>query len=326
MGGSHDSMLTLENRVRGLERVVEDMARDLSISTSRRGTSFMGGFDGSSNRTIGKYNGFSDYSSPKLGSVSDGRIAFGERYAPSDGRPSGIRGRGLAWRSDAPEAWDFQAYGKHAQLGPRRPLGGVSVDGRSPKSDEADQVGSRRAWDRGAGPVRFGEGPSARSVWQASKDEATLEAIRVAGEDNGAARSARVAMPELIPESLGEDGMQERDPIWTAWSNAMDALHVGDMDSAFAEVLSTGDDQLLIKLMDRSGPVFDQLSNEVAIEVLQAISQFILEQNLYDISLSWIQQVRLLSAKCTLTTYQMSTTTTFLITYALNHLVLLSVL
>ena len=34
------------------------------------------------------------------------------------------------------------------------------------------------------GAARFGEGPSARSVWQASKDEAILEAIRVAGEDN----------------------------------------------------------------------------------------------------------------------------------------------
>lgn len=292
MGGSHDSMVTLENRVRGLERVVEDMARDLSISTGRRGTSFMGGFDGSSsNRTIGKYNGFSDYSSAKLGIGNDGRVSFGERYAPSDGRPSGMRGRGPPWRSDAPDAWDFQAYGKHAPVGPRRALGVVPVDNRSPKSDEADQLGSRRAWDRGGGPVRFGEGPSARSVWQASKDEATLEAIRVAGEDNVAARTARVAIPELAAEALGDDGMQDRDPVWTAWSNAMDALHVGDMDTAFADVLSTGDDNLLVKLMDRSGPVLDQLSNEVAVEVLHAISQFLLEQNLYDISLSWVQQV-----------------------------------
>ncbi|XP_071907534.1 microtubule-associated protein TORTIFOLIA1-like isoform X2 [Coffea arabica] len=293
MGGSHDSMVTLENRVRGLERVVEDMARDLSLSTSRRGASFMGGFEGSSNRSAGKYNAFADYTNAKLGSGSDGRIPFGDRFAPSDGRPSGNRGRGPPWRSDAPDAWDFQAYGKNGQMGSRRTLGGGPVDCRSPKSEnDNDQVGSRRAWDRGAGPVRFGEGPSARSVWQASKDEATLEAIRVAGEDSGAARSARVAVPELTAEALGDDNvMQERDPIWNSWSNAMDALHVGDTDSAFAEVLSSGDDLLLVKLMDRSGPVLDQISSEVAIEVLHAIAQFLLEQDLYDISLSWVQQL-----------------------------------
>ena len=71
----------------------------------------------------------------------------------------------------------------------------------------------------------------------------------------------------------------------------MDALHVGDMDTAYAEVLSTGDDLLLVKLMDRSGPVIDQLPNDVASEVLHAVSQFLLEQDLFDICISWIQQV-----------------------------------
>lgn len=71
----------------------------------------------------------------------------------------------------------------------------------------------------------------------------------------------------------------------------MHALQVGDMDSAYAEVLSTGDDLLLIKLMDRSGPMVDQLSNEIANEALHAIVQFLMEQDLFDICLSWIQQV-----------------------------------
>uniref|UniRef100_A0A5B6ZP01 Putative microtubule-associated protein TORTIFOLIA1 n=1 Tax=Davidia involucrata TaxID=16924 RepID=A0A5B6ZP01_DAVIN len=292
MGGSHDSMVTLENRVRGLERVVEDMAQDLSISSGRRGTNFMMGFEGSSNRPLGKYNGFSDYTM-KLGRGGDGRIPFGERFASSDGIALGMRGRGPSWRSDVSEAWDFHTYGRNGQMGSRRALGGGPIDGRSPKSDhDNDQVGSRRAWDKGSGPVRFGEGPSARSVWQASKDEATLEAIRVAGEDNGTARSARAAIPELTAEAMGDDNIvPERDPIWASWSNAMDALHVGDIDSAYAEVLSTGDDLLLVKLMDRSGPVVDQLSNEVASEVLHAVAQFLLEQNLFDICLSWIQQL-----------------------------------
>ncbi|KAH7544350.1 hypothetical protein JRO89_XS15G0152400 [Xanthoceras sorbifolium] len=291
MGGSHNSMVTLENRVRGLERVVEDMARDLSISSGRRGGNFPVGFEGSTNRPLGKYNGFSDFSGAKY----NGRIPFGERFAQTDGVASGIRGRGPSWRSDMSDAWDFPAYGasRNGHVGSRRVPGAGPADGRSSKLEhESDQGGSRRAWDKGAGPVRLGEGPSARSVWQASKDEATLEAIRVAGEDGGTTRSARVAIPELTAEALGDDnGGQERDPIWTSWTNAMDALQVGDMDTAYAEVASTGDDLLLVKLMDRSGPVVDQLSNEIANEVLHAIGQFLLEQNLFDICLSWIQQL-----------------------------------
>ncbi|KAK3027969.1 hypothetical protein RJ639_039436 [Escallonia herrerae] len=293
MGGSHDGMITLENRVRGLERVVEDMARDLSQSTGRRGSSYAMGFEESSSRSLGKYNGFADYSSTKRGRGGDGRNPYGERFASSDGIVSGMRGRGPSWRSDAPESWDFRTYGRNALSGSRRALGGAPMDVRSPKSEyESDQVGSRRAWDQGAGPVRFGEGPSARSVWQASKDEATLEAIRVAGEDNGTVRTARIAIPELTAEAMGDDNVvQDRDPVWTSWNNAMDAIQVGDMDSAFAEVLSTGDDLLLVKLLDRSGPVVEQLSREVMSEVLHAVAQFLSEQNLFDICLSWIQQL-----------------------------------
>ncbi|KAK6269731.1 hypothetical protein POUND7_006836 [Theobroma cacao] len=288
MGGSHDSMITLENRVRGLERIVEDMARDLSISSGRRGANFTVGFEGASNRPLGKYNGFSDYSSK-----FSGRIPFGERFAQSDGIGPGVRGRGPSWRSEMADDWDFPAFGasRNGQVGSRRAPASGSLDGRSPKSEhESEQVGGRRAWEKGPGPVRLGEGPSARSVWQASKDEATLEAIRVAGEDGGASRTGRV--PELTAEAVGDDNVgPERDPVWTSWSNAMHALQVGDMDSAYAEVLSTGDDLLLIKLMDRSGPMVDQLSNEIANEALHAIVQFLLEQDLFDICLSWIQQL-----------------------------------
>ncbi|XVE50593.1 hypothetical protein DITRI_Ditri01bG0175500 [Diplodiscus trichospermus] len=287
MGGSHDSMVTLDNRVRGLERIVEDMARDLSISSGRRGGNFMAGFEGSS-RHLGKYNGFSDYSSK-----FSGRVPLGERFAQSDGVSPGVRGRGHSWRSEMSDDWDFPPFGasRNGHFASRRGPASSSLDGRSPKSDhESDQVGGRRAWEKGPGPARLGEGPSARSVWQASKDEATLEAIRVAGEDSGASRTGRV--PELTAEAVGDDNVgPERDPVWTSWSNAMHALQVGDMDSAFAEVLSTRDDLLLIKLMDRLGPMIDQLSNEIAIDVLHAIVQFLLEQDLFDICLSWIQQL-----------------------------------
>ncbi|CAN0901056.1 Microtubule-associated protein TORTIFOLIA1 [Linum grandiflorum] len=284
MGGSHDSIMTLENRVRGLERVVEDMARDLSMSSARRDGTFAMDFEGStSNRSIGKYNGFSDYSSTKY----SGRGHFGDRFEQYEVTASAARGRNPQWRANASETWDFSAYGSS-----RRGAGGGPIG--SPKSEhENDRGSSRRGWDKGGGPSRFGEGPSARSVWQASKDEATLEAIRVAGEDNGLVlRTARVAIPELTAEAMGDDnGEQERDPIWTSWSNAMDALKVGDMDTAYAELCWSGDEQLLVKMMLRTGPVMDQVTNETACEILHAIAQLLLDHNLFDLCFSWIHQL-----------------------------------
>ncbi|KAJ7960732.1 microtubule-associated protein TORTIFOLIA1-like [Quillaja saponaria] len=295
MGGSHDGMVTLENRVRGLERVVEDMARDLSISSGHRGSNFTVGYEGSSNRPLGKYNGFTDYSNAKFGRGGDGRVTLGERVAQSDGNALGMRGREPSWRSDMSEDWEFPVYGasRNGQVGSRRGFGGGLIDDRSPKSaHDSDQSGIGRAWDKAGMPIRLGEGPSARSVWQASKDEATLEAIRVAGEDSGTSRTTRVATRELDAEAITDGHVeQEMNAIWTSWSNAMHALQVGDLDSAYAEVLSTGDDVLLVKIMDRSGPVIDQLTNELASEVLHAVGQFLLEQNLYELCLSWIQQL-----------------------------------
>ncbi|XP_040952811.1 microtubule-associated protein TORTIFOLIA1-like [Gossypium hirsutum] len=98
--------------------------------------------------------------------------------------------------------------------------------------------------------------------------------------------------PALTDRELNPEFFQKLETRGlSSWSNAMHALQVGDMDSAYAEVLSTGDDLLLIKLMDRSGPMVDQLSNEIANEALHAIVQFLMEQDLFDICLSWIQQL-----------------------------------
>lgn len=205
---------------------------------------------------------------------------------------SGARGKAAAsWRSDVVDGWDSPNYGassRNTHNGTRRTRGTGPMD-----SEHSGN--SRRAWDKSSVPIRLGEGPSARSVWQASKDEATLEAIRVAGEDCGVtSRTRRVSIPEaeaIMDEDDDFRGGQERDPVWTSWSNAMHALRVGDTDSAFAEVLSTGDELLLVKLMDKTGPVLDQLSSDIGNEVLHSIAQFLLDHTLFDICLSWIQQV-----------------------------------
>nr|DAD48252.1 TPA_asm: hypothetical protein HUJ06_018189 [Nelumbo nucifera] len=97
-------MVTLENRVRGLERIVEDMARDLTVSSGRKGSTFMVGYERSSARLVGKYNGLSDYSNSKLGRGCNGWVPFAERSLLSDCGVSGVRGRDPPWRCDVFDA------------------------------------------------------------------------------------------------------------------------------------------------------------------------------------------------------------------------------
>ncbi|CAD6217873.1 unnamed protein product [Miscanthus lutarioriparius] len=158
------------------------------------------------------------------------------------------------------EPWDSYAYsGSRSGMNARRGLDPVSSDNRMPRNERSNdqavpgEVGTKGRDPSGLVRVRLPE------VHGGPQDEATLETIRVAGEDNGNSRAAaRVAIPELDGEALNDDNQgDERGPLWEAWTRAMNAVHVDDMDSAFAEVLSTGDAELLVKLMEQTGPVVD---------------------------------------------------------------------
>ncbi|KAH9322396.1 hypothetical protein KI387_017035, partial [Taxus chinensis] len=301
MGNSQHSMVSLENRVRGLERVVEDMARDLAFSAGRRAGSHMMGYEGPTTKTLNRYHGAPDYPGSKFPKGNDGRASFSEWFTQSDTIPLGARGaRETQWRtSDAgSDIWDGYSHGAcrnghlpEGQISLRRGMIGLSNDGRFSRQEHQDgeQVVNKRAWERGSGPVR--EGPSARSVWQASKDEATLAAIRVAGEDAQTSRgSARVATPELDGEVLHYSNAGQV-KLLNAWNRAMECLHAGDIDLAYGEVLFTGDENFLTRLMSRSGPVLDQLSTGTAADALHAIGQFLPQQSFFDIGIQWIQQV-----------------------------------
>ncbi|KAF6144083.1 hypothetical protein GIB67_007544 [Kingdonia uniflora] len=176
------------------------MAQDLAGSSGRSPTTFMKTFEGSSNRVLGKYNDFPDYSGTMLGRAGDGQVTSSERFLSFD-------------------SYSYDASRNGHMRSSRRGLD----DKRSPTSkNDGNQIRNRRAWDKGSGSIRLGEGPSTRSVWQASKDEATLEAIRGAGQEDGESR---------------------------------------------------GDDLLLVKLMERSGPIMDQLSNEITGELADLVME-----------------------------------------------------
>lgn len=203
---------------------------------------------------------------------------------------------------------------------------------------DQEQMAVRRVWDtepiNSSAPagnhVRPGEGPSARSVWQASKDEATLAAIRGAGEEEGESNSSTGISSKQIVTQMEASNAQALDKVmktgeimqkppsstsscsssnvqivnskgkleqegkrayWRLWSRAMELVQVGNMDCAYMEVLGSGDELMLVRLMNKTGPVLEKLSSNTANDMLQNVAQLLRQHSFFDFSLPWVQQV-----------------------------------
>ncbi|XP_042494584.1 TORTIFOLIA1-like protein 2 isoform X2 [Macadamia integrifolia] len=75
------------------------------------------------------------------------------------------------------------------------------------------------------------------------------------------------------------------------WKHVKDFLFVGDLDSAFVEVLCSGDDLVLIELLDKTGPILESLSHETTREILSTLASLFLDQRFLDSIIPWLQQV-----------------------------------
>ncbi|KAK9097607.1 hypothetical protein Sjap_023104 [Stephania japonica] len=70
-----------------------------------------------------------------------------------------------------------------------------------------------------------------------------------------------------------------------------DFLRAGDLNSAFVEVICSGDDAVLIELIDRTGPVLERLSHEAVGEILNILAAYFLDQRFLGSIIPWLQQV-----------------------------------
>ncbi|XP_024517693.1 TORTIFOLIA1-like protein 1 [Selaginella moellendorffii] len=278
MGNSHENTLNLESRVQRLERALEDMARLTAASIGISRNSFFGDEGG-------------DHMPEVNGSAATTRVAG---YFP-DRSPIGSNNRFFRENS---ETWNevFRAG---------------RANGRSSHIENQDgsERSSGRAHNTSNGGGRLvGEGPSARSVWRASKDEATLAAIRVAGDVGGGNPLCEADNLKLLNSAGSMEASSEsaqgggngggnahhhqlNGSSWNVWSRIMESLQSGDLDSAYEEVICTGDELLMVRLMTRTGPVLDQLSSETVSELLHSISQFLQQPGFVDCALPWIRQL-----------------------------------
>lgn len=68
-------------------------------------------------------------------------------------------------------------------------------------------------------------------------------------------------------------------------------LSQGDLDSAYVEAMRSGDEMLLVDLLDKTGPVLESLSNRTANDVLTTLASFLCEQQFMSSIIPWLQLV-----------------------------------
>lgn len=68
-------------------------------------------------------------------------------------------------------------------------------------------------------------------------------------------------------------------------------LSQGDFDSAYVEAMNSGDEMILVDLLDKTGPVLECLSNRTANDLLTTLASFLSEQQFMSSIIPWLQQV-----------------------------------
>lgn len=299
MKRSEESLAKLEVRIAGVESVVGSLVTDLSSGNNFRSGKLHTEY---ANSKIWKRNETSGFMLDRPNSSEGLLSARGGRISPltSSQLPPGISGLNENRLSLATGVLSTTSLSE-AQAHPWRVHTDMPPDSlqRRLRIDDGYSFVNKNVQDRGAS-LGLGEGPSARSIWQASKDEATLAAIRVAGDDGRvklldsskvAAMSNQVTA-EVKPEiSVHKIGGQGKGPFWSLWARAAEFLRAGDVDSAYVEVLCAGDELLLVRLMSRTGPVLEQLANGTIQELLLTVVQLMLQQSFLDVIIPWVQQV-----------------------------------
>lgn len=297
MNSSHESLLGLEVRMAGVESAVSNLVQDLAS----------GRCNGNSVRCCGKFLA-GDFLSSKFWKKNENRGYSQDRCLSSEstsvargGRDSPLRNLEAGIIDDVksvspaciPSMGDQFLETQANSWRVHVDVSSDSVQRRTRNEAEGNQYMSKKFQQRGAGS-------SLKSTWRPSKDEATLSAVRVMGEDGRLKFSETVKAPVGLNRStleLRQDpgshkiGGQGKGPFWSLWTRAAEFLCAGDVDSAYAEVLCAGDELLLVRLMSRTGPVLEQLSSGTSNELLQTVVQLLLQQTFLDVIVPWIQQV-----------------------------------
>ncbi|KAJ4962412.1 hypothetical protein NE237_022351 [Protea cynaroides] len=109
-----------------------------------------------------------------------------------------------------------------------------------------------------------------------------------------APQSCQTRKNERVPSALAgkvDASQNSVESNSSLWKHVKDFLRVGDLDSAFLEVLCSGDTLVLIELLDRTGPILESLAHETIREILSTLEAHFHDQRFMDSIIPWLQQV-----------------------------------
>lgn len=75
------------------------------------------------------------------------------------------------------------------------------------------------------------------------------------------------------------------------WRAIEGCLTDGDLDTAYGEALCSGNELVLFELLDRTGPVLDNLTQKTASSLLNTLASHLFKQRFMNPILPWLQQV-----------------------------------
>lgn len=112
----------------------------------------------------------------------------------------------------------------------------------------------------------------------------------VKGTQNMACIQTRKTDAVFLPASIGNTKQNGSECKNSLWHCVKGFLCEGDIESAYVEALCSGDELVLVELLDRTGPVLECLSHKTVNDILCILASYFLEQRFMNSVIPWLQQ------------------------------------
>lgn len=129
-------------------------------------------------------------------------------------------------------------------------------------------------------------------LWTASKVKISRNSAARDVPKNSRYRSPKMACGQIrnLSGSIPDDRKNVTEGKNNVWKCVTDFLCEGDLDSAYVEALCSGDEPVLVELLDRTGPVLECLSSKTVNDVINLLASYLIEQRFMNTILPWLQQ------------------------------------
>ncbi|KAG2668074.1 hypothetical protein I3760_15G143300 [Carya illinoinensis] len=104
----------------------------------------------------------------------------------------------------------------------------------------------------------------------------------------GQIKNANAIFASGSSTNVRQNGFESQNNLWKC---VQGFLCEGDLDSAYMEALCSRDELVMVELLDRTGPVLENLSPKTVSDVLRTLASYLLEQRCLNSIIPWLQQI-----------------------------------